>query len=1415
MAKKLTQREKALALAAVVKNSGADAAAQLAQQYKQQEEKSLQQAIRAAQPVPELTPVQPAKQQTNWYDGLFGNSAAGASAPAVSTGQDNILNTLFTAQAMQDAATLQAHKDLSAAARMGGEYFTAGAKSGLEGLLQGGMAAGDLLQQQQAERLAQQYQGLAALPVLGDKAKQAAQNQQSFARQATEETNRQILAQKQKTDARQQALEQKYADRTGLANDAVKMAAGGIGNMVPYLAAGTVGNLMGLGGLGMAAMGLQTAGGGMADALADGATTEQARANALLQAAAAMGTEKLMGGIPGLAKAGGLADDAVNALAGKLGGKTAQGAAKWGMNAVGEGVEEVAEEALNELAARLTYGKQGSIEQTVRGEKALPELAAEYGQTFAGGALIGGVLDAAGNAVRGGFNWWDGLFGESVPQAAQNPNLQANAKAEQTSPKSEQTSPKSEQTSPIKAGKATVIKSPYSGKGSTPQYTDAVQREKPSFTAENVQAVTQKIAQAQGSGEGFKKALTNLCNEAYGALFGGRRVSVRGLSIDGAPYDVTLNSNVIRKVISDKNLSAEKIAILGNIQNVVENSEYLGSGNFIAKEGSRKVAERYDYFETSVVIDGVPYTVAFDVEVQPGTNNYRTHRVINDISLNVSNQRADTSPAQAAWFEHSSLSKPTVTQPEPTVNPNSVDASTVNTVLQSAAKTPVDRRPRHFDQAQVDSDVLDWKKTKTEATGEKDVLNSLFEGGPKPAGQPVEERKTGGQSRVLGLETDRAWRTQQLAKELRSEWPSRVSQAEMVELLEGVYGQFRTEASEETRRQIAKQAAENILTHSTRQNRELWEQYPELHGFKVQVAKGSDLMNELQYAYGSYAEAKKDLAAHGVQLQQVPEGTKTHLDTDLMELADLYPEFFNAWDNDPLAMVRQMADAYDAIRPRMENQYGESYDDAVQELTSAIYHGAARVEPPQTGAPQRTAEQEAASADANSWADELFPPVTGAPQMPTAREVIDQRNQARATAQEDFAATAQPPENAARVVNTANEPPSELREVKEIREEGVNMALVDEVTVDEGAYFADKRPYFTDTDRAMEQIAPSNTPAGKYMKRNLLEPFKQAKRAYAKNLTTNVREFGRKMKELGILPGSKQDKELQWFREGVRWVRAEGAAKAEARKYTLADLQADDPENWKNIVEANKLYGQWTDAYFERVNQTQQMIYPMAQADVEENIRKMEEQADGALYQRKALEEQLGFYTDAEVNLTKALMNEVREAEAAKARAESYLNRAKEAGKETARAEKSLQQAETRLQRAQKAVAQHPELEDVVNLFRQMDVLQKREKSTRQMAQNLRTGLENGDALRNKRLPYKDNYVPHLKDSVTGLKQLKNILTASDYQIDPHPVGTSEWTKPKSRWAGFMQRRSGEVPYNEGAVQNMLVQMRNYEYKIA
>ena len=57
----------------------------------------------------------------------------------------------------------------------------------------------------------------------------------------------------------------------------------------------------------------------------------------------------------------------------------------------------------------------------------------------------------------------------------------------------------------------------------------------------------------------------------------------------------------------------------------------------VHRSGSKKrdsaASARYGYFETKATIDGKPYVVAFDVEVIPGKNNYRTHKVLNEINL--------------------------------------------------------------------------------------------------------------------------------------------------------------------------------------------------------------------------------------------------------------------------------------------------------------------------------------------------------------------------------------------------------------------------------------------------------------------------------------------------------------------------------------------------------------------------------------------------------------------------------------------------------------------------------------------------------------------------------------------------------------------------------------------------------------
>ncbi len=66
-------------------------------------------------------------------------------------------------------------------------------------------------------------------------------------------------------------------------------------------------------------------------------------------------------------------------------------------------------------------------------------------------------------------------------------------------------------------------------------------------------------------------------------------------------------------------------------------------------EAEQKKTIRFDYFETLLEINGENYIAKFDVEVFPGTNNYRTHK-INKINL-AATSATDTGPVPAATDE--------------------------------------------------------------------------------------------------------------------------------------------------------------------------------------------------------------------------------------------------------------------------------------------------------------------------------------------------------------------------------------------------------------------------------------------------------------------------------------------------------------------------------------------------------------------------------------------------------------------------------------------------------------------------------------------------------------------------------------------------------------------------------------------
>ncbi len=182
----------------------------------------------------------------------------------------------------------------------------------------------------------------------------------------------------------------------------------------------------------------------------------------------------------------------------------------------------------------------------------------------------------------------------------------------------------------VHVGKVTVIGKPFTGK--TPVETktsrDRIAVSDHSFS--EAQSVIDD-AESDNSSRSFK----SIVKEKYREIFGERRqIPVNGVRYNNQPYVIDLNTSLVAKVVNDKHTSPEKLAVLGDLNNVVRNATFVGSGSYNKNNEIKKDnVIRYDYFETDVTIDGKPCVVKFDVEVFKGSNNYRTHKVINEINL--------------------------------------------------------------------------------------------------------------------------------------------------------------------------------------------------------------------------------------------------------------------------------------------------------------------------------------------------------------------------------------------------------------------------------------------------------------------------------------------------------------------------------------------------------------------------------------------------------------------------------------------------------------------------------------------------------------------------------------------------------------------------------------------------------------
>ena len=132
--------------------------------------------------------------------------------------------------------------------------------------------------------------------------------------------------------------------------------------------------------------------------------------------------------------------------------------------------------------------------------------------------------------------------------------------------------------------------------------------------------------------------------------------------------------------------------------------------------------------------------------------------------------------------------------------------------------------------------------------------------------------------------------------------------------------------------------ADQIMQKSAKRNDELWKAYPELHRMGMTIEKGSKDYREVLYKWGSWANAKKELARHGVDIRQSKEGEHSRWDADFTELqklgAGLLPTETPSSAADAL---EAMAAAHDAIRPVMENSYNENLEEAQQDIAMQIW----------------------------------------------------------------------------------------------------------------------------------------------------------------------------------------------------------------------------------------------------------------------------------------------------------------------------------------------------------------------------------------------------------------------------------------------------------------------------------------------
>lgn len=351
--------------------------------------------------------------------------------------------------------------------------------------------------------------------------------------------------------------------------------------------------------------------------------------------------------------------------------------------------------------------------------------------------------------------------------------------------------------------------------------------------------------------------------------------------------------------------------------------------------------------------------------------------------------------------------------------------------------------------------------------------------------------------------------------------------------------------------------------------------------------------------------------------------------------------------------------------------------------------------------------------------------------------------------------------------------PLEMEGVKELLNDS-DFDMMDADATDYSAALGIKPISWTankDFYRVMEEAGSLNPAAKEMLEKEIVTPVKSAKDSYIAFEKEFFQDILPVVQKTGIRRGTKESAAVQWYREGERL-----NAFGKKEPYSLAKLKQEFPDKWRDIVELDEVLQKWLKSMPAPLNENFKKIYPNVEANAVAEMKKHQLASEDFFKKARAEQERID-----------AL--EKRLGELKQQTAKDGTRKKTDLEKRIINKERQIEKAKAEKQRLDRNAAAHSK-----------------------KAKKWEDDIANGDIYENKRLLIRENYYPHMTKKERGFKGLKAIGEMNQ-NIDPRLEGVSEFTQPKTKWAGFMQHRKDGY-YDADALGNTIDYMQQAGYKL-